>query len=162
QKSRDHEIRAGQIEMAQAVDRALTEKRHLSIEAPCGIGKTYAYLIPAIEHAIATDSRVVVCTAHIALQEQIVAKDLPGLARIMPPKFPWALSKAINNSPCWARFGETRAELMQATFDRKELRQFQKIEAWADEPKPGALSDLDFEPEDTVWNRLNGVSELCN
>ena len=162
QKSRDYEIRAGQIEMAQAVDRAITEKRHLSIEAPCGIGKTYAYLIPAIEHAIATDSRVVVCTANIALQEQIVEKDLPGLAKIMPKKFTWALIKGINNYLCLDRFEETSKELMHVSFDRKELRHFQKIQEWAEETKSGDLSDLDFEPEDAVWNRVNGVSELCN
>jgi ATP-dependent DNA helicase DinG len=162
QKSRDYEIRSGQIEMAQAIDRAIAERRHLSIEAPCGIGKTYAYLIPAIEHAIATDSRVVVCTANIALQEQIVEKDLPGLAKIMPRKFTWALIKGINNYLCLDRFEETRGELMHVTFDRRELRHFQKIEAWAEETKTGDHSDLDFEPEDAVWNRVNGVSELCN
>jgi ATP-dependent DNA helicase DinG len=162
QKSRDYEIRTGQIEMAEAVDRAIRDKRHLSIEAPCGIGKTYAYLIPAIEHAIATDSRVIVCTANIALQEQIVEKDLPGLAKIMPRKFTWALIKGINNYLCLDRLKETQGELMHVSFDRKELRHFQKIEAWADETKTGDLSDLDFEPADPVWNRVNGVSELCN
>src|SRR5436190_24243337 len=103
QKSRDYEIRTGQIEMARAVDQALTERRHLSIEAPCGIGKTYAYLVPAIEHALRTDSRVVVCTANIALTEQIVEKDLPGLAKLMPKKFTCALIKGINNYLCLDR-----------------------------------------------------------
>lgn len=162
QKSPDYEIRTGQQEMARAVEGAIREKRHLSIEAPCGIGKTYAYLIPAIEHAIATDSRVVVCTANIALQEQIVEKDLPGLAKIMPRKFTWALIKGINNYLCMDRLEETRGELMQAFFDRKELRQFEKIAAWADTTRTGDQSDLSFEPEDSVWNRVNGVSELCN
>lgn len=162
QKSRDYEIRTGQIEMAEAVDRALTERRHLSIEAPCGIGKTYAYLVPAIEHAIATDSRVVVCTANIALQEQIVEKDLPGLAKLLPKKFTWALIKGINNYLCLDRLRETQGELMNVTFDRKQLRHFQKVAAWADETKTGDLSDLDFEPDDAVWGRVNGVSELCN
>lgn len=162
QKSRDYEIRTGQIEMAEAVDRALSEKKHLSIEAPCGIGKTYAYLIPAIEHALKTDSRVVVCTANIALQEQIVEKDLPGLAKLMPKKFTWALIKGINNYLCLDRLRETQGELMHVTFDRKQLKHFQKVEAWADETKTGDLSDLDFEPDDAVWGRVNGVSELCN
>lgn len=162
QKSRDYEIRTGQIEMAEAVDRALSEKKHLSIEAPCGIGKTYAYLIPAIEHAIATDSRVIVCTANIALQEQLCEKDLPGLAKLMPKKFTWALIKGINNYLCLDRLRETQGELMHVTFDRKQLRHFQKVEAWADETKTGDLSDLDFEPDDAVWSRVNGVSELCN
>ena len=162
QKSRDYEIRSGQIDMAEAVDRALTERKHLSIEAPCGIGKTYAYLVPAIEHAIATDSRVIVCTANIALQEQIVEKDLPGLAKLMPKKFTWALIKGINNYLCLDRLQETQGELMNVTFDRKQLRHFQKVAAWADETKTGDLSDLDFEPDDAVWGRVNGVSELCN
>src|SRR5882672_1067181 len=162
QKQRDYEIRAGQIEMARAVDQAITERRHLSIEAPCGIGKTYAYLLPAIEHAIATDSRVIVCTANIALQEQIVEKDLPGLAKLMPKKFTWALIKGINNYLCLDRLQEAQGELMNVTFDRKQLRHFQKVAAWADETKTGDLSDLDFEPDDAVWGRVNGVSELCN
>src|SRR3954471_961272 len=162
QKSRDYEIRKGQIEMAQAVDEAIRDKKHLAIEAPCGIGKTYAYLIPAIEHAIATDSRVIVCTANIALQEQIVEKDLPGLAKLMPKKFTWALIKGINNYLCLDRLQETQGELMNVTFDRKQLRHFQKVAAWADETKTGDLSDLDFEPDDGVWGRVNGVSELCN
>jgi ATP-dependent DNA helicase DinG len=148
--------------MAGAVERAIRDRRHLSVEAPCGIGKTYAYLIPALEHAIATDSRVIVCTANIALQEQIVEKDLPGLAKVMPRRFTWALIKGINNYLCMDRFKETQGELMHVTFDRKELRHFQKIEAWADETKTGDQSDLDFEPADAVWNRVNGVSELCN
>jgi ATP-dependent DNA helicase DinG len=80
----------------------------------------------------------------------------------MPRKFTWALIKGINNYLCMDRFQETRDELMHVTFDRKELRHFQKIEAWADETHTGDLSDLDFEPEDSVWNRVNGVSELCN
>jgi ATP-dependent DNA helicase DinG len=80
----------------------------------------------------------------------------------MPRKFTWALIKGINNYLCMDRFQETRDELMHVTFDRKELRHFQKIEAWADETHTGDLSDLDFEPEDAVWNRVNGVSELCN
>src|SRR6516162_5868646 len=108
QKSRGYEPRPGQIAMARAVEEAIRGKHALAIEAPCGIGKTYAYLLPAIEHAIATDSRVIVCTANIALQEQIVEKDLPGLAKIMPRKFTWALIKGINNYLCQDRFEETR------------------------------------------------------
>src|SRR5205814_3785283 len=140
----------GQNEMAQAVDQAIRDKKHLAIEAPCGICKTYSYLIPAIEHAIATDSRVIVCTANIALQEQIVEKDLPGLAKIMPRKFTWALIKGINNYLCRDRFEETNGELMHVAFDRRELRHFQKIQEWAGETKTGDLSDLDFEPAEAV------------
>jgi ATP-dependent DNA helicase DinG len=161
-KSRGYEPRPGQVEMARAVERAIAEKHHLTIEAPCGIGKTYAYLVPAIEHAIATDTRVVVCTANIALQEQIYEKDLPALAKILPRKFTYALIKGINNYLCLDRYRETVEEIAPITFDRKELRHWEKIRAWADETKTGDLSDLSFEPEASVWNKVNGASELCN
>ncbi len=161
-KSRHYEVRPGQAEMAEAVGRAIAEKRHLAVEAPCGIGKTFAYLVPAVEHALATDTRVVVCTSNIALQEQLVEKDLPALARSLPRPFSFALVKGINNYLCLDRFEETRGELAPVTFDRKELRHWQKIQAWRGETKTGDVSDLDVEPADGVWNRVNGASELCN
>jgi ATP-dependent DNA helicase DinG len=159
---RGFETRPGQTRMAAAVARAVAGKKHLAIEAPCGIGKTFAYLLPAVEHALATDTRVVVCTANIALQEQIFEKDLPAIAKILGKKFNYALIKGINNYLCRDRLVETAEELPTVTFDRAQLRHFQKIGAWADETKTGDLSDLDFEPQEAVWQRVNGVSDLCN
>jgi ATP-dependent DNA helicase DinG len=156
------ETRPGQTRMAAAVARAVAEKRHVAIEAPCGIGKTFAYLLPAVEHALRTDTRVVVCTANIALQEQIFEKDLPAIAKILGKPFNYALIKGINNYLCRDRLVETAEELPTVTFDRAQLRHFQKIAAWADETKSGDLSDLDFEPQEAVWHRVNGVSDLCN
>ncbi len=160
--SRDYELRPGQLQMAEAVERAIRDKRHLAIEAPCGIGKTYAYLIPAIRHALETDSRVIVATANIALQEQIVEKDLPALAKILPRPFGFALIKGINNYLCRDRFEDVLGEFAPVTFDRKELRQWEKLVAWADETKVGDVSELDFEPDSPVWQKVNGVRELCN
>lgn len=157
-----YETRPGQAKMAAAVARAVAEKRHMAIEAPCGIGKTFAYLLPAVEHALATDTRVIVCTANIALQEQIFEKDLPAISKILKKPVGTALIKGINNYLCMERFHETAEELPTLTFDRPQLRHFQKISAWADETKNGDLSDLDFDPDDSVWNRVNGVSDLCN
>ncbi|HEX7896928.1 MAG TPA: ATP-dependent DNA helicase [Planctomycetota bacterium] len=156
------ETRPGQTRMAAAVARAVAEKKHVAIEAPCGIGKTFAYLLPAVEHAIRTDGRVVVCTANIALQEQIFEKDLPAIGKILGKKFNYALIKGLNNYLCLDRFHETAEELPTVTFDRRQLRHFQKITAWADETKSGDLSDLDLEPDEAVWHRVNGVSDLCN
>jgi ATP-dependent DNA helicase DinG len=160
--SRDYEDRPGQIRMAEAVERAVREKRHLAVEAPCGIGKTYAYLVPAIQHALETDSRVIVVTANIALQEQICEKDLPALRKVLPRHFGFALIKGINNYLCLDRFVETRSELAPVTFDRKELRHWEKIQDWADETSTGDVSELEFEPEEGLWQKINGVSELCN
>ncbi len=161
-KFRGYEPREGQVRMAGAVERAIAEKAHLAVEAPCGIGKTYAYLVPAIARAASADSRAIVCTANIALQEQVFGKDLPALAGTLPEPFTTALIKGINNYLCLDRFEETAGELTRVTFDRRELRQWEKIRAWRQETDTGDVSDLDFEPEDAVWNRVNGVSDLCN
>ncbi|HYE98942.1 MAG TPA: DEAD/DEAH box helicase, partial [Planctomycetota bacterium] len=157
-----YEVRAGQLEMARAVEEAIARKRHLAVEAPCGIGKTFAYLVPAIRHALATDSRVIVCTANIALQEQIVSKDLPALQSLLGTPFSYALIKGINNYFCRDRYEEASREIPTLTFDREELHDFRRIGAWSQETRSGDLSDLDFEPRDGVWARVNGVSELCN
>jgi ATP-dependent DNA helicase DinG len=159
---RRYEPREGQVRMAEAVERAIADRAHLAVEAPCGIGKTYAYLVPAIAHALSTGAPAVVCTANIALQEQIFGKDLPALGKALPWEFTAALLKGLNNYLCLDRFEETAGELSRVTFDRKELRHWEKIRAWRHETLTGDLSDLDFEPEDSVWNRVNGVSELCN
>ena len=109
-KTRGWELRKGQGEMADAVARAIADEKHLACEAPCGIGKTYAYLVPAIEHALRTDTRVIVYTANIALQEQIFEKDLPEIAKILPKPFTYSLLKGINNYLCLDRFDQTREE----------------------------------------------------
>lgn len=158
---RGFEERPGQVAMADAVAGTLKSGGALAVEAPCGIGKTYAYLVPAIRHAIETKSRVVVCTANIALQEQIVEKDLPALAKAMPEPFRFALIKGIGNYLCLDRFHDTRGELATITFDKKEIKHWNKVMDWAGTTESGDRSDLDFEPLDGVWHRVNGVPELC-
>ncbi|MHC4607038.1 MAG: ATP-dependent DNA helicase [Planctomycetota bacterium] len=152
------ENRPGQIRMEQAVDGALAAGEHLCVEAPCGIGKTFAYLLPAIRHATANDCSVVVCTANIALQEQLIDKDLPALARALPERFSFALIKGMNNYLCLDRFKEAEKEML---LDKKELKQFQKLCRWAAKTVTGDKTDLGFEPMKTVWNAVNGVAELC-
>src|SRR5687768_5939679 len=101
--------------MARAVEAALAERHHLLVEAPCGVGKSFAYLAPAIEHAVRTDTRVVVCTANIALQEQLVSKDLPRLQQILPVRFRYDLIKGIGNYLCKDRTYEGRQEIAGMT-----------------------------------------------
>ena len=154
---RKFESRPGQLEMAQAVEVALSKREHLAVEAPCGIGKSFAYLVPAIRHAVEKNETVVVATANIALQEQLIEKDLPALAKALPDKFSFALIKGISNYLCLDRFQDASG---QTLLDPEERRRFEQITAWAGETKTGDRSDLDFEPRDT-WPLVNGVSELC-
>ena len=144
--------------MAGAVAGALERKHHLAVEAPCGVGKSFAYLVPALEHAVRTKTRVVVCTANIALQEQLVARDLPALAKLLPFEFRWGLVKGINNYLCLDRWEDADGQL--ALGD--EAEPWARLQEWAAITKAGDQSELDFLPPEALWGRVNGVNELCN
>src|SRR4051794_291899 len=81
------EARPQQLEMAAAVSRAFSEKKHLLVEAGTGVGKSFAYLLPAIEFAVKHKKRVVISTHTISLQEQLIEKDIPLLRSVYPQEF---------------------------------------------------------------------------
>jgi ATP-dependent DNA helicase DinG len=158
------EWRPQQAQMARAVDRALRECRHHDIEAPCGTGKTFAYLVPLIRHALDEHTRAVVCTANIALQEQLVRKDLPALKRLLPWKFDFALAKGIGNYLCLDRFEGAVHALAQAELfaSRRDQRDMDFVIRWARTTRTGDRSDLPREVSPVVWNEVCGHSDLCN
>src|SRR6266545_5342117 len=92
-RARNFEYRPQQQQMAVAVARALEAKEHLVVEAGTGVGKSLAYLIPAILFATANRKKAIVSTHTINLQEQLTEKDLPMLATILPVKFNFAMLK---------------------------------------------------------------------
>src|SRR5579871_1925035 len=88
QRLPDYESRPQQLDMADAVADALATRQHLMVEAGTGVGKSFAYLVPAIQHALkAKENRVVISTHTISLQEQLVRKDIPFLQSVMPDAF---------------------------------------------------------------------------
>src|SRR5579871_2437705 len=94
----NYEARPQQLEMADAVAEAIANRHHLMVEAGTGVGKSFAYLVPAIQAALADeDCRVVVSTHTISLQEQLIAKDLPFLQSVMPEPFKAVLVKGRGN-----------------------------------------------------------------
>src|SRR6266571_8263393 len=96
------EAREGQRAMAEAVGRAIHDRRHLVVQAGTGTGKSLAYLVPAI----LSGNRVVVATATKALQDQLATKDLPFLARHLGTPFDWAILKGRSNYICLQRVRE--------------------------------------------------------
>ena len=85
----NYEARPQQLDMAAAVADAIAARRHLMVEAGTGVGKSFAYLIPAIQAAAADkEHRVVISTHTISLQEQLVRKDIPFLQSVMPQELP--------------------------------------------------------------------------
>src|SRR5437763_16894786 len=98
-----YEHRDGQVKMAEAVMRAFDEKRHLVVESGTGIGKTLAYLVPAIAAALGKKQRVIISTGTKNLQEQLMEKDIPFLQSVLPRKFTAAYMKGRTNYACLQR-----------------------------------------------------------
>src|ERR687895_1337155 len=99
----DYEYRPGQVEMADAVLRAFEERNHLVVEAGTGVGKTLAYLVPAVAAALERRCRVVISTGTKNLQEQLMEKDIPFLQRVLKKKFSAAYLKGRGNYACLNR-----------------------------------------------------------
>jgi ATP-dependent DNA helicase DinG len=154
--------RRGQIQLAEAVCESLKQGGHLVAEGPTGTGKSLAYLVPAIYRAVGTGKKVIVVTANIALQEQLVNKDLPLLADLLdghlPRKFTFELVKGKNNFACIDALGKLMGEVgMSKTGDR----QLDEMIAWAQQTKTGDKSELTFEPSVPNWRRLSVGSDEC-
>ncbi len=154
--------RRGQIELTRVVDRAIEENAHLMAEAPTGTGKGVAYLVPAIQHAVQHDKRVLVVTGNIALQEQLVGKDLPLLAEVLPWVFTYALLKGRQNYLCPSRLHEQEAEpQLDMPGEPFDADMYQAILAWAEITETGDKSELPFEPPARLWRRFSIASEDC-
>src|SRR5262247_976032 len=102
-KARNFEYRPQQQEMAVAVAKALEGREHLLVEAGTGVGKSFAYLVPAILFAVARQKKAVICTHTIKLQEQLVEKDLPVLKQVLPVDFAFTMLKGRQNYLCTRR-----------------------------------------------------------
>jgi ATP-dependent DNA helicase DinG len=156
----DYEERPPQTRMAVAVDEALRSRRHLVVEAGTGVGKSFAYLVPALRWASETGAKVAVSTSTIALQEQLVRKDLPALRRALPFEVPFALVKGRGNYLCRRRLDlavASAAELFPDAEAREHLR--------AIEDASGAglqsVQDLPFVPRDDVWDAVRAERGNC-
>lgn len=155
--------RPGQIEISKSVLRAMKDGKHLFAEGPCGIGKSFAYLVPAILTAVHTGGKVVVATANIALQEQLIEKDLPFLAEVLPVPFKYAIMKGKNNYYCETRMKACNEEAVPNLFSSpQEDKQREAILEWAQETQTGDVSEIEFKPMGKVWGKMCGAFEDCD
>lgn len=153
------EVRPEQIEMASAVQQAFLKGRHLAVEAGTGVGKSFAYLIPAVDLAVNGMGRILVSTFTITLQEQLMNKDIPFLNSCMPQEFTAVLAKGRNNYLCKRRLKFTlRRE--SRLFDDKDS-ELHQIQDWAEQTKDGSLSDLKFLPKIRTWDRVKSEHGNC-
>lgn len=152
-KLSDYQPRASQLTMAQEVEEALSEGRSLMVEAPTGTGKSLAYSVPAIQHALATGDKVLIATANIALQEQLVQKDLPFLQRVLPVPFRFALLKGRGNFLCADKLLEQDSMLF-AGVAGEDQEEFDQVIAWARRTSTGDASELPFKVTPRVWRHF--------
>jgi ATP-dependent DNA helicase DinG len=164
------ETRPQQEEMAVAVAEALAGGHHLAVEAGTGVGKTFAYLLPAIEQVAGADGRsgggqgarrVVVSTHTIALQEQLIHKDLPFLREALDVAFKVELVKGRGNYLCVRRLKQA-SDRQRALFSTgTQLAALHAIEEWAYQTQDGSLSDLPETPPPEVWEKVRSEHGNC-
>ena len=165
-KASNFEFRPQQQEMAVAVARALQNREHLAVEAGTGVGKSLAYLIPAILFAVAQKKKAIVSTHTINLQEQLTEKDLPMLAAVLgslpePVKFSYAMLKGRANYLCTRRLQKAMQQSGNL-FTSSEAEELQRIYEWSKTTKDGSLSDFSIEPDQKVWAQACSERGLCS
>jgi ATP-dependent DNA helicase DinG len=159
-KAKNFEFRPQQQEMAAAVARALEEERHLVVEAGTGVGKSLAYLAPAILFALEQHKKAIISTHTINLQEQLLYKDIPILKKILPVEFQAALMKGRQNYLCPRRL-DRALQQQNELFTGPEQNELTRLAEWARTTRDGSLSDLSVEPEAKVWIQVCSESHIC-
>src|SRR5213076_1674345 len=126
-----YEFRPQQLEMAAGVERAFGEGHHLLVEAGTGVGKSFAYLLPAIDFAVKHRKRVVISTHTISLQEQLIDKDIPLIQSLYPDEFTAVLVKGRSNYLCQRRLQQARGRQSFLFDEQRQLESLWTIEEWA-------------------------------
>ena len=155
------EARPTQLEMARRVRSAMNDREHLLIEAGTGLGKSFAYLLPAIERAVVHKERVVISTHTITLQEQLMGRDVPFLGRLLPGPCRAVLVKGRGNY-----LSKRRLDLALSREDRllgvaEARRSLQVVKEWASETTDGSLSTLPPLERQSVWSLVQSDTGNC-
>ncbi|MCV7299174.1 ATP-dependent DNA helicase [Mycobacterium barrassiae] len=166
--------RPGQIEMAEAVAHAFDTGEHLAVQAGTGTGKSLAYLVPAIARAVDTEEPVVISTATIALQRQLVDRDLPRLAESLTDALPrspkFALLKGRGNYLCLNKIHngaatepdeQSQEELFEPVATSALGRDVQRLIAWSSETETGDRDDLTPGVPDRSWSQVSVSAREC-
>ncbi|HLJ11874.1 MAG TPA: DEAD/DEAH box helicase, partial [Planctomycetaceae bacterium] len=182
QRLQSYEQRPEQLQMAQAVAQAIKSKSHLVVEAGTGVGKSFAYLVPAILAATASQvkdaaaargappepggekrkrTRVVVSTHTISLQEQLVGRDIPFLNSVLPIEFSAVLVKGRGNYISLRRLQGALVRAHAMFTKAEEVSQIDQILRWSQATTDGSRATLDFSPLPSVWDEVQSDHVNC-
>ena len=156
----DFEPRASQIAMLEKVAAAFNDDELIAVEAGTGVGKSFAYLLPAIAWAATNNERVVVSTATINLQQQLVDKDIPSVQKLLGVDVPVMLVKGRGNYLCRKRLGEMHEEssLFEEEADDPDLA---ALRDWAEVTDTGSRSEVPFPVPEELWSAVNSDPDSC-
>ncbi len=155
-----YELRDEQIRMLESVTSSFNDNLISLIEAGTGTGKTLSYLIPAVNWALKNGERVVISTNTINLQEQLIDKDIPLLYSAFEDDFSYSLVKGMRNYLCLLRTEAIQEGLFEMVDD-DEVDSINSILDWAKVTDDGSLSDLNFTPPESVWDKVSAESDSC-
>jgi ATP-dependent DNA helicase DinG len=153
-----YEKRDSQLDLIRLIARAFNGDAIAAAEAGTGVGKSFAYLLPAVEFALGNSERIVVSTATITLQQQLFEKDIPLVAQSLGKKIKAVLVKGRGNYLCRRRLSET---LTEPPLDDLEYDELRSITAWAETSKTGSRSELSFLPREGIWSRVCSEADTC-
>jgi ATP-dependent DNA helicase DinG len=156
--SDSYECRASQVDMLREVARAFNDDGICVAEAGTGVGKSFAYLIPACVWAMKNDERVVVSTGTINLQQQLLDKDIPFVKKLLKSTIKTVLVKGRGNYLCLRRLEDALAE---SGLFLEEDRDLSAVADWAKITSDGSKTDLPFMPENGLWSRVNSEADFC-
>lgn len=156
-----YEARPQQVEMAGAIAAAFEAGEHIAVEAGTGVGKTFAYLLPAIDQLLRQQRRVVVSTHTIALQEQLFQKDIPALRKALGVNFAAELVKGRNNYLGLRRLKQASERQKSLFGSATQLQVLHRVEDWAYHTQDGSLSDLPEAPSLDVWEKVRSEHGNC-
>jgi ATP-dependent DNA helicase DinG len=154
-----YETRQSQLDLMRLVVRAFNEDAVAAAEAGTGVGKSFAYLLPALSYAAENDERIVISTATITLQQQLYEKDIPLVAGALKSKVKTVLIKGRGNYLCRRRMADVSME--PSLLDDEENESLQAILRWAETTKTGCRSDLSFVPPEGLWTRICSEADNC-
>lgn len=158
---RTFEHRPEQMEMARAITQSFNDNKIALIEAGTGVGKSFAYLIPAILWAVQNGERVVISTNTINLQEQLIHKDIPLLKEVMELEFDAVLLKGRSNYLGLRKTKFAQQEKGLFFSDDPADNEFREIFEWVEKTPDGSLASLSFRPREEVWERVVSEAENC-
>jgi len=156
-----YEARPEQMKMAERIAGAFADGRHLMVEAGTGVGKSFAYLVPAFQRALADGSKVLVSTYTISLQEQLIDKDIPFLQRASGAKFSAVLAKGRSNYFCWRRYQQVRQRQSSLFAAASHFDALAALEPWALGTQDGSRGDVPIPVPPAVWEMVCSETASC-